>query len=667
MQRMAFILRRQSRKALWSWTHNTSWQHSNCSRFPRTLPLLITISRYASTTTEDIVPPKIKLRDYQEESIQSVLEHLEKGHNRLGLSLATGSGKTVIFTQLIGRVPPRNGGANQTLIIAHRKELVEQAARHCRLAYPDKSIEIEMGANKASGAADITVASIRSLSSKDRIEKFDPSLFKLVLVDEAHHIVAPQYRQALSYFSLTKPSNNAPVLVGVSATFFRFDGLKLGSAIDHIVYHKDYIDMIGEKWLSDAIFTTVKTHVDLSRVARDSSGDFATRALSEAVNTATVNDVTVRSWLTHASDRRSTLVFCVDIEHVHQLTEAFRDNGIDARYITANTPRQTRNEELEAFKRGEYPVLLNCGLFTEGTDIPNIDCVVLARPTRSKSLLIQMIGRGLRLHPEKENCHIIDMVSTLNTGIMSTPTLFGLDPDEALNTQSVQEIRKQKEQEDISSPIPDVSYVRPLREDEVDVTFTTYDSVFDLLNDERVDRHIRSISRYAWVRVNADRYILADKSGWMTIEKGEQNIDGPWMVELVQKYETAAGMTVHTRPRVIARAPDFEQAVRSADTFASTNFKDFAINSSQIWRRAPASDSQLKVLNSKKILDREITSKDLTRGQAADMLTKLRFGTKNRFQSEQRRKKKEEKMRKEFERQMSQGDVKVGSLSQQDL
>lgn len=572
----------------------------------------------------------------------------------------------MIFTQLIERISPRNGRADQTLIIAHRKELVEQAARHCRLAYPDKTVEIEMGATKASGAADITVASIRTLASKDRIEKFDPSHFKLVLVDEAHHIVAPQYRQALEYFGLTEPSNNAPALVGVSATFFRFDGLKLGSAIDHIVYHKDYIDMIGEKWLSDAIFTTVKTNVDLSRVAKDSSGDFATRALSEAVNTATVNDVTVRSWLTHANDRRSTLVFCVDTEHVRQLTQAFRDNGIDARYITANTPRQTRNEELEAFKQGEYPVLLNCGLFTEGTDIPNIDCVVLARPTRSKSLLIQMIGRGLRLHPQKDNCHIIDMVSTLNTGIMSTPTLFGLDPDEALNTKSVQEIRKQKELKGFDLSLPDAGYVRPLGDDEVDVTFTTYDSVFDLLNDERVDRHIRSISRYAWVRVNTDRYILADKSGWMTIEKSDQDIDGPWVVDLVQKYELAT-RTVHTRPRVIARASDFEQAVRSADTFASTNFKDFTINSSQSWRRAPASESQLKVLNSKNILDRTITSEDLTKGQAADMLTKLRFGTKNRFQNEQKKRKKEEKMRKEFEKQMSQGDVRVGPLNHQGL
>jgi ATP-dependent helicase IRC3 len=528
-----------------------------------------------------------------------------------------------------------------------------------------------MGATKASGAADITVASIRSLVSKDRIEKFDPSLFKLVLVDEAHHIVAPQYRQVLEYFGLIEASDKAPALVGVSATFFRFDGLKLGSAIDHIVYHKDYIDMIGDNWLADAIFTTVKTNVDLSRLAKDSLGDFATKALSEAVNTATVNDVTVRSWLTNAQDRQSTLVFCVDTEHVRQLTNTFRENGIDARYITASTPRQMRNEELEAFKKREFPVLLNCGLFTEGTDIPNVDCLVLARPTRSKSLLIQMVGRGLRLYPGKKNCHIIDMVSTLNTGIMSTPTLFGLDPNEIFDKQSVQDVQNKKETGGLGSPIHDAGDVRPLGDDNVDVTFTTYDSIFDLLHDDRVDRHIRSISRYAWVRVDVDRYILAERSGWITIEKSDREADGPWVVEHVIRLQPLQGemkaKLVHTRPRVVARAPDLEQAVHSADTFAGTQFKEVTINTSERWRQLPATDNQIKLLNGRKIREHTITTRDVTRGQAADMLTKLRFGTKSRFLIENKKRKKEAKIREEFDKQMSQGNIKVGSLSQQDL
>jgi ATP-dependent helicase IRC3 len=144
----------------------------------------------------------------------------------------------VVFTQLIDRVPPRNATANQTLILAHRQELVDQAYRHCALAYPDKHIEIELGKSHASGAADITVASMQSITSKDRIQKYDPSAFKLVLVDEAHHIVAPKYLEILEHFGLRTLQDDSPALVGVSATMSRFDGLKLGAALDHIVYHK---------------------------------------------------------------------------------------------------------------------------------------------------------------------------------------------------------------------------------------------------------------------------------------------------------------------------------------------------------------------------------------------------------------------------------------------
>lgn len=189
-----------------------------------------------------VVPAaKIQLREYQEECIQAVLSYLHAGHKRLGVSLATGSGKTVIFTHLIDRIPAV-GDASQTLILAHRRELVEQAARHCTTAYPHKRVDIEMGNNTASGAADITIASVQSITSGDRLHKFDPSRFKLVLVDEAHHIVSPTYLEVLEHFGLRREADwsttHVPALVGVSATFSRFDGRKLGSVIDHIVYHR---------------------------------------------------------------------------------------------------------------------------------------------------------------------------------------------------------------------------------------------------------------------------------------------------------------------------------------------------------------------------------------------------------------------------------------------
>lgn len=147
----------------------------------------------------------------------------------------------VIFSHLIDRVPAPSPDATQTLILAHRRELVEQAARHCRNLYPDKVVDVEMGNQRASGLADITIASVQSIVSGDRILRYNPDRFKLLLVDEAHHIVAPSYFDVLRHFKLLakeKEQQGKTALVGVSATFSRSDGIKLGAAVDHIVYHK---------------------------------------------------------------------------------------------------------------------------------------------------------------------------------------------------------------------------------------------------------------------------------------------------------------------------------------------------------------------------------------------------------------------------------------------
>lgn len=203
--------------------------------------------------------PSIQLRPYQEESITSVLTTLAKGSRRLGLSLATGSGKTVIFSHLIERVPEPTCDATQTLVLAHRRELVEQAARHIENLYPSKRVEVEMAHQHASGTADITVASVQSITSGDRLRKYDPARFKLVLVDEAHHIAAPTYLGVLKHFNLSeKNADTHTALVGVSATFSRTDGISLGTAIDHIVYHKSvkHLKLLSVSSANDCVETT---------------------------------------------------------------------------------------------------------------------------------------------------------------------------------------------------------------------------------------------------------------------------------------------------------------------------------------------------------------------------------------------------------------------------
>ncbi|PHH60768.1 hypothetical protein CDD81_1165 [Ophiocordyceps australis] len=587
---------------------------------------------------------KLTLRDYQLECIRSVIASLGRGHKRVGISLATGSGKTVIFTQLIDQVGPRSDGkGDRTLILAHRRELVEQAARQCQQAYPDKTIDIEMGSLHASGTADITVASVQSITSKDRLVKYDPAAFKLVLVDEAHHIVASGYLRTLKHFGLDQKQTESPTLVGVSATFSRFDGLKLGAAIDEIVYHKDYIDMIEDKWLADVILTTVESKANLSKVRSNSSGDFQTGDLSKVVNTQEVNEITVRTWMAKASDRKSTLVFCVDLAHVAGLTEKFREYGLDARSVTGDTPKLQRSRTLDAFKTGHYPILVNCGVFTEGTDIPNIDCIVIGRPTRSRNLLVQMIGRGMRLHPGKQNCHIIDLVSSLDTGIVTTPTLFGLDPNLLVDKVSVTKIKDQKLQD--SSDHQQSNRTDSVTVSNSPIIFTDYSSILDLIADTSGEKHIRAISQNAWIQAAPDRYVLSAPSGsYIRLERiQEEDINQPtalYRAVEVRALPPGLGKSPFAARREILTAATFQDAVHGADRYAADAFPQTFINRHQPWRSLPATQGQLGFINKIRGKAEPLTAAELTKGRAADMITKIKHGARgqfNKIEAEQRR------------------------------
>ena len=514
-----------------------------------------------------------------------------------------------------------------------------------------------MANTHASGVADITIASIWSIVSGDRMQKFDPTRFKLILVDEAHHIVTASFMGTLRHFGLLKDSaiRNPPALVGVSATLSRFDGLRLSDAIDHIVYHKDYIDMIGEKWLSNVIFTTVQSKADISRVKKAPTGDFQTGDLSKAVNTAETNEFTVRAWMSRAASRNSTLVFCVDLAHVSDLTAAFRKNGVDAKFITGDIPNQIRSERLDAFRNGEYPVLLNCGVFTEGTDIPNIDCVLLARPTKSRNLLVQMIGRGMRLHPGKENCHVIDMVASLEAGIVTTPTLFGLDPAEMVEEANVEEMKAQQERKELEvkreeSVAESWSPTLPMRQTPRNITFTDYDSVYDLIDDTSGERHIRGISQLSWVMVRQNRYVLSNQRGdYITIEDSDSN--AAYSVVYMQKIPErdlvpgtgSKAKSPYMRPRQIAKAGTLSDAVHAADTFALQKFPWNFVHNGQPWRKAPATQGQLAFLNKLRPMTEQLTANIISKGKATDMISKVKFGAKGWFNKLEAEKKRDER------------------------
>lgn len=248
---------------------------------------------------------------------------------------------------------------------------------------------------------------------------------------------------------------NVPI-VGFSATFGRHDGLALGRVFQEVVWHRGLAEMIDESWLSPLKFASVHVHADLSAVKTSSAtGDFVpcvnavstplsarSTELAKAVNTRVNNAVVVKAWQERGAKRTATLVFAVDIAHVRSLCEAFREEGVDARALTSHDTTSDRFATLNAFRRGEYPVLINCSILTEGADVPIIDTVLLARPTKSQNLFMQMIGRGLRLSPEtgKQDCLVLDLVGGYDKGIVHAPSLVGLDPLIELDGESLDEL-----------------------------------------------------------------------------------------------------------------------------------------------------------------------------------------------------------------------------------
>jgi len=208
--------------------------------------------------------------------------------------------------------------------------------------------------------------------------------------------------------------------------------LALSAVFEEIVYHYELRDMIRAGWLAPARFTSVKVDMDLSQVALTSGKepDYVPDRLAEVVDTDSINELLVSIYLERAAGRKSTLIFTVNILHMYRLANKFREAGIDARVIFSGTPPSERKMLLDEFRSSKFPVLVNCAVLTEGADVPNVDCVILARPTRSRTLLTQMIGRGLRKSSGtgKTDCLLIDIFGSVERGVIVNPSLEGLDP-----------------------------------------------------------------------------------------------------------------------------------------------------------------------------------------------------------------------------------------------
>ena len=359
----------------------------------------------------------LPLRPYQRRALSRILDAYLDGRQSVAISLPTGTGKTVVFLALARGVVEAGG---RVLIVAHRDELILQPIEKLSLVWPEALEPGVIKAERFEPNRPIVLASVQTFWRRlDRLTQG----FDLLVIDEAHHAAASTYRMALDRLLELNPDMK---VLGVSATLFRRDGESLREIFEEVVFEYSVLEAISDGYLCGIDYRAVKTGCDLSDVRFDyRAGDFAINQLAQTVNTPERNEFAVETWLSLAEGRK-TIAFCVDVKHAHDLAETFRAYGVEAQTVTGQTPLEKRRAMLKAFARGEIPVITNCQVLTEGFDDPAVDCLLLARPTASKALYVQMVGRGLRLYPGKKDCLVIDLLD--NSSRHSLVSIADLDP-----------------------------------------------------------------------------------------------------------------------------------------------------------------------------------------------------------------------------------------------
>lgn len=336
------------------------------------------------------------LRPYQEEARRKVEDEWIKGVLKTLLVLPTGCGKTIVFAKITEDMA-RSG--ERVLILAHRGELLDQAADKLK-----KATGLGCSAEKAEQSClgewfSVTVGSVQSLQQEKRLSQFPGDYFSVIIVDEAHHAISEGYQRVLKHFPDAK-------ILGVTATPDRGDMKNLGQFFESLAYEYTLPKAIKEGYLCPIQALTIPLKLDISNVGIQ-SGDFKTGEIGTALDPYLP---LIAEQMKKYCRNRKTVVFLPLIRTSQKFRDCLEENGFQAAEV--NGTSEDRAEILSDFNNGKYNVLCNSMLLTEGWDCPSVDCIIVLRPTKVRSLYSQMVGRGTRLSPEtgKKNLLLIDFL-----------------------------------------------------------------------------------------------------------------------------------------------------------------------------------------------------------------------------------------------------------------
>lgn len=353
-----------------------------------------------------------QLRPYQAEAKQAILAAWDEGYRKTLLVLPTGCGKTVVFSSVTEDQVKKG---HRVLIMAHRGELLDQAADKLRQASGLDSVLEKAESSCLGSFLPVTVGSVQSLAQEKRLARFPNDYFQDIIVDEAHHCLSDSYKRVLEHF----PDAN---VLGVTATPDRGDKKDLGEYFDNIAYEYSMRDAIHDKYLCPIKAQMIPLNLDIGNVGI-SNGDFSVNDIGFALEPYLEQ---IAREMTEYCRGRKTLVFLPLITTSRRFCAMLNAAGLKAAEV--NGYSEDRSEILAAFDSGKYDVLCNSMLLTEGWDCPSVDCIVVLRPTKIRSLYQQMVGRGMRLHPGKDHLLLLDFLwMTERHDLCKPSSLFAKD------------------------------------------------------------------------------------------------------------------------------------------------------------------------------------------------------------------------------------------------
>lgn len=505
---------------------------------------------------------KLKLRDYQQEALEAIQAEFNNGIFKQLIVLPTGSGKTILMAAIVKHFNKR------VLLIAHREELINQAEKSFRKYWHKADIGI-CSAKRKDFNNQIILGSVQTCFRQKTLKQLKKKSFDILMIDEAHHATAKTYQKIIRELGFGEKTKK--LLIGVTATPMRSDKKHLGDLFEKIVYSKAIGELIESKTLSHVLGRRILTSFNLNKV-KTSMGDFAVGELATAVNSEERNQFVFEKFKEYSSDRKA-IIFCANVKHCHDLTQIFNDHGIRTKAVWGQMKKEDRRKSLRSFSSGKTQVITSCGILTEGFDEPSIQTIVMARPTKSKGFYIQMIGRGLRKHPKKEHCLILDFTDVYH------------------NINSIISLKK---------TIPEAKVI-------TDKTNSTGYGELRINTLEDIDEEFDILGNYTSLPINFIWIPIGDHEFSLTDDDRNEII----ILPLNDKFIAELFCKNHESQSIVSNPQTFEQCIKICELFAKKNLKITFSDLNNSWLEAASNQkpslAQIEILKKNNCFDNKIS------------------------------------------------------------